>query len=259
MLSILSPAKKLDFTPPKLGIESSVPKFREQAIMLAKTAEKLSVEEIKNLMQISNNLAELNKLRFENFTNLPQQESSKQAALAFAGDTYKGLNAQSLSIDQLNYAQSKIRILSGIYGVLRPLDLIQPYRLEMGSKLVNTEGKNLYQFWKEKITKSLLKELESHKNHVIINLASLEYFKAVDDKLLKDRIVTPQFFEKRSGQLKNISFYSKRARGAMARFIITNQVDNPKYLKDFDLDGYIYDKQSSITIRPVFFRDQEIS
>jgi cytoplasmic iron level regulating protein YaaA (DUF328/UPF0246 family) len=209
-------------------------------------------------MGISDDLAKLNKTRFKVFQEAPSQELTKQAALTFAGDTYRGLDANSFSEENLKFAQQNIRILSGLYGVLRPLDLIQPYRLEMGANFSTPNSKNLYTFWKNKITRSLSNELMDHKFQKIINLASVEYFKAVDSKVFNEQIITPKFLEKRGSDYKNISFYSKYARGAMARFIIKNQIEDPKNLKDFNQDGYCYEKSLSTPENP-FFLQRELN
>ena len=232
MLAVISPAKKLDFEP-VLDIGESVPKFQKDANTLAKVARNLSVSDLRNMMKISEDLASLNRKRFQSFSDEPETYKTKQAAFAFAGDTYTGLDAQSFTSHDLSYAQDHLRILSGLYGVLRPLDRIQPYRLEMGRNLVTNSGKTLYAYWDERIGS----ELDFVSDGVIINLASNEYFKAAGKKMTS-RIITPSFKEERDGTLKMIGFFAKKARGAMARYIVQNRVKSTDSLKDFNSYGY---------------------
>ena len=232
MLAVISPAKKLDFEP-VLDIGESVPKFQKDANTLAKVARNLSVSDLRNMMKISEDLASLNRKRFQAFSDEPETYKTKQAAFAFAGDTYTGLDAQSFTSRDLSYAQEHLRILSGLYGVLRPLDRIQPYRLEMGRSLVTDSGKTLYAYWDDRIGS----ELDYVSDGVIINLASNEYFKAAGKKMAS-RIITPNFKEERDGTLKIISFFAKKARGAMARYIVQNRVKSIEGLKDFNSYGY---------------------
>jgi len=232
MLAVISPAKKLDFKP-VLDIGESVPKFQKDANTLVKVARNLSVSDLRNMMKISEDLASLNRRRFQAFSDEPETYKTKQAAFAFAGDTYTGLDAQSFTSRDLSYAQDHLRILSGLYGVLRPLDRIQPYRLEMGRSLVTDSGKTLYAYWDDRIGS----ELDYVSNGVIVNLASNEYFKAAGKKMAS-RIITPSFKEERDGTLKMISFFAKKARGAMARYIVQNRVKSIEGLKAFDGYGY---------------------
>lgn len=234
MLSVISPAKKLNFDE-VLDVKDSSPKFQKDANYLAKIARTLSVSDLKNMMKISEELAVLNQKRFQAFSDQPEEYKTKQAALAFAGDTYTGLDAGNLSSQELDYAQDHLRILSGLYGVLRPLDRIQPYRLEMGRKIETDLGSSLYSYWGDRIGA----ELDLISNGVIINLASTEYFKATG-KNMKSKIITPSFKEERNGTLKMIGFFAKKARGSMARFMIQNNIKNSDELKDFNIDGYSY-------------------
>lgn len=232
MLAVISPAKKMDFEPVD-GIGSSTPDFVSDANTLAKHARKLSVSDLRAMMKISEDLATLNRERFQAFSDTPEDRATKQAAFAFAGDTYTGLRADSLSSDDLEYAQDHLRILSGLYGVLRPLDRIQPYRLEMGRKLATKAGNTLYAYWDDRIGAAL----DAASDGVIVNLASNEYFKATGKKMTS-RVITPAFKEEREDGLKMIGLFAKKARGAMARFIVQNRIETVEGLKDFNTDGY---------------------
>lgn len=235
MLAVLSPAKSLDFNPAPEGTAHSLPDFQADANRLVQIAKKLNVEDLRKLMKISEDLAQLNVNRFKSFAKASTEENAKQAALAFTGDTYQGFQAWDLDADQLAYAQDHVRIMSGLYGVLRPLDLIQPYRLEMGSRLENKEGKNLYAYWGTRLGKALD---QASGGDAVINLASNEYFKAASAKTMKSRVITPEFKEEKGNELKMVGFYAKRARGAMARYMVENRVDQIDGLKDFNTDGY---------------------
>ena len=206
-------------------------------------------------MKLSDKLALLNFDRFQQFETPFTPKNARQAVLAFTGDVYQGLDPDSLSNDDFQYAQKHLRILSGLYGVLKPLDLIQAYRLEMGTKFVNQSGKNLYEFWGETLNQHVAKELAKQDNSVLVNLASNEYFKALKAKSLDNRIITPTFKDFKNGQYKMISFFAKKARGLMTRFIIQNQIDHPEGLKDFNLEGYYFDKKSSSEDNLIFLRD----
>ena len=245
MISILSPAKKLNFDTMTRNCESSQPRFKKEANKLATIASKLNSTELSKLMKISPNLAELNKKRFDQFLETPSLSQSKQAAFAFAGDTYVGLSAEDINPEHDVFFQNNIRILSGIYGILRPFDLIQPHRLEMGSRLINDKGSNLYEFWNDTLARYLETELESHSDKTLINLASEEYFKALTfAKEQKLKVITPKFFEIKNGEYKLISFYAKKARGLMARFIVNNKITDPIDIKDFNLEGYKFENIS---------------
>lgn len=251
MLAVLSPAKKLDFEPVE-NIPFSRPEFQSQANELVAVARALSSPDLQKLMKISTALADLNKMRFRTFAPASDDLNSKQAVLAFAGDTYIGLEAGSLDRDEMAYAQDHLRILSGLYGVLRPLDRIQPYRLEMGSRLANGNGRNLYAFWGDRIGQALDRAADGGD---VINLASSEYFKAANAGKMTSRVITPAFKEERDGALKMIGLFAKRARGAMARFLVQNRVDCLEGLKDFDAGGYRFRVDLSTETTPVFTRN----
>ncbi|MDZ7711458.1 MAG: peroxide stress protein YaaA [Roseovarius sp.] len=254
MLVVVSPAKKLDMTPVD-GIRATRPAFDAEARELAEVARRLDAEGLKKLMKISDNLARLNAERFAEFGHMPE----KPAALAFAGDTYQGLEAGSLDADEMAWAQDHFRILSGLYGVLRPLDAIQPYRLEMGSRLATERGRTLYDYWGDRIARALKTQASEIGADTLVNCASQEYFGAVDLSALGLRVITPVFMEERGGAPKVVSFYAKRARGAMARFIIQNRLTDPESLTDFDTGGYRHAPELSAPDRPVFLRDQPAS
>ncbi|RKT32476.1 hypothetical protein BXY70_1814 [Roseovarius halotolerans] len=249
MLVVVSPAKKMN-TDPVPGIEPTRPAFQAQADELAEVAQGLSVDDLRKLMKISENLARLNRDRFCGFEDLPE----KPAALTFAGDTYLGLEASSLDADELAWAQDHFRILSGLYGILRPLDAIRPYRLEMGSRLKTEKGRTLYDYWGDRIAGALNEQAQAVRSDVLVNCASQEYFGAVDLDALKLRVITPVFMEEKPGGPKIVSFYAKRARGAMARFIIQHRLTDPEALCDFDTGGYRYVAAMSSPARPVFLR-----
>lgn len=233
MLIVVSPAKKLDMTPVE-NIEPTAPDFAGETSELTSLAAHLSVADLRRLMKISEQLARINADRYAKFDSLPE----KPAVFSFAGDTYQGLDVASLDPDALQWAQSHLRILSGLYGLLRPLDAVRPYRLEMGSRLQNPHGKNLYAFWGDKIAQALNAQARATKTDVLVNCASKEYFDAVDRKTLNLKVITPVFYEKKDGTHKIVSFYAKRARGAMARYIIERRLRDPEGLKDFDSGGY---------------------
>lgn len=240
MICLLSPAKTLDFSPLDRPLPCTRPDFLGDTSRLVKRARELDHGDLRELMGISDKLADLNHQRFREFRLRPRAEDGKPAALAFQGDVYLGLDAATLERDDLVYAQEHVRILSGLYGVLRPLDRIQPYRLEMGSRLANERGKDLYEFWGDRLSKVLNRELRGRHARVVVNLASNEYFKAVDLGRLKARVVTPVFKEIKDGEAKVISFVAKRSRGAMARWIIQERMQGPEAIRGFDLGGYRY-------------------
>ncbi|WP_324752636.1 peroxide stress protein YaaA [Roseovarius sp. Pro17] len=248
MLVVISPAKKLDMSP--TDASATVPGFTKDANALAKVAGKLSQSDLQDLMDISADLAKLNVERFAEFGDM----DSKPAALAFAGDTYQGLEAGSLDADEMAWAQDHLRILSGLYGLLRPLDAIQPYRLEMGSKLKTPKGKSLYEYWGDRIAEALNRHAADVKGDVLVNCASQEYFGAVDRDALKLRVITPVFLEDKGGTPKIVSFYAKKARGAMARFIIQNRLTDADALLDFDTGGYKHSPNLSEKDKPAFLR-----
>ncbi len=230
--------------------------MQSQTAQLAKIAKGLSAQDLKDLMHISDNLAALNAQRFKTFTLKGQSNSAGPAALTFNGDVYGGLDARSLDKNALEFAQDNLRILSGLYGVLRPLDALQPYRLEMGIKLANPKGKSLYDFWGNQISLRLNATLKGHKHHSVINLASNEYFKAVDKKALTAPVISPRFVEVKDGKARVLSFYAKRARGLMARWIIEGRIDAPDDIFGFESEGYRYDGDNSTDAVPVFSRPQ---
>lgn len=255
MLTVISPAKKLDFDGFDPQITPTFPDFQDDAFSLSKTARRLSVANLRKLMSISEALAKLNQTRFKAFEEHPTPDTIKSAALAFAGDTYIGLEAATFDADEMEYAQNHLRILSGLYGLLRPMDQIQPYRLEMGSRLVTRRGKNLYQYWGKRLSETLNAEAEKTQTDTLLNCASVEYFTAVDRDALKLNVITPMFMEESATDRKIVSFYAKRARGAMARFVMQNRIVNAEGLKDFDIGGYTYRPDLSSESKPVFTRD----
>lgn len=238
MLSLLSPAKSLDFESPATSKIYTQPIFQQEALELVEQLKLLAPQDICQLMKISDKLGSLNAARFQDWQLPFTTQNAKPAALAFTGDVYAGLDATSLDDNALEFAQNHLAILSGLYGLLKPMDLIQPYRLEMGTKFANKRGKDLYSFWQPQLTAELKKRLEEQETPVLINLASQEYFKSVNTKQLNMPIITPVFKDWKNDQYKIISFYAKRARGLMARFIVENKIDRPEDLKHFDSDGY---------------------
>jgi cytoplasmic iron level regulating protein YaaA (DUF328/UPF0246 family) len=254
MLFVISPAKRLDFTPAPEGLPATKAELQADMASLARTARNLTAADLKRLMGISDDLARLNRERFQAFD--PKSDEGLQAALAFAGDVYVGLDARSFSSADFAYAQDHLRILSGLYGVLRPLDRIQPYRLEMGTQLHTRRGTSLYDFWGARIAKALNAAAEGQADRSLINLASQEYFGAIDRKALKLPLVTCNFKEEKDGELKIVSFYAKAARGLMARYAVLNRVDRPEGLKDFDLGGYRFQPSLSKPGEWIFTRPQ---
>jgi cytoplasmic iron level regulating protein YaaA (DUF328/UPF0246 family) len=256
MLLVLSPAKSLDYENPAPIEEHTLPDFISESAQLIGILRKYSLSEIAQLMSLSDKLAALNVARYEQWSKKFTDENSKQAIFAFNGDVYEGLDAPTLAKKSLKFAQEHVRVLSGLYGVLRPLDLMQAYRLEMGTSLQNPKGKDLYGFWGDKVTNHLNDELATHKTKVLLNLASDEYFKVVKSAQLAGEVISPVFQDEKAGQYKIISFYAKRARGLMTRFILDHQIDRPDDLKDFDLEGYRYAPKESSPSKPVFRRKQ---
>ncbi|PRY21228.1 hypothetical protein CLV78_110102 [Aliiruegeria haliotis] len=255
MLVVISPAKRLDWS--ETGdLPTTQPDLLEEANRLAVTARRLSGPKLQALMGISADLAKLNRQRFAAFAETPDPPVTRPAAFAFAGDTYAGLEARTLDAEELAYAQRHLRILSGLYGVLRPLDDIQAYRLEMGSRLKTRRGATLYDFWGDRLSKSLNETAEEVGTRTLVNCASQEYFGAVDQRALKLRVITPTFLEDRPGGPKIVSFWAKKARGAMARFVVQNRVSDPDGLRDFTAGGYAWDASRSEPDRPVFLRSE---
>jgi cytoplasmic iron level regulating protein YaaA (DUF328/UPF0246 family) len=254
MLIVLSPAKTLDFeTPSRISLHSQ-PEFIAEADKLVSQLARMSPSAIGNLMKISEPLAALNAARFGSWAPVAAPGNARQAMLAFNGDVYEGLNAGTFTQPQIEYAQTHIRILSGLYGLLRPLDLIQPYRLEMGTPLKTSRGNNLYAYWGRLITDALNCELEAHRGRVLVNLASEEYFKSLKASLLEGEIVTPVFEDWKDGRYKVISFFAKRARGLMARYAAQKRIKRVESLKKFDLEGYAFDESASIETSWIFRR-----
>ena len=254
MLFLLSPAKSLDYETPVGDVPHTLPQFAAQSAELIEVLRPKSPQQIAELMDLSDALAALNVARYAAWTPKFTAENAKQAILAFNGDVYDGLDAKSLSAEALSWAQQHVCILSGLYGVLRPLDRMQPYRLEMGTALANPKGKNLYAFWGAQIAEHLNQKLAKDTTPVIVNLASQEYFKAVDLKTLKARVIECVFEDYKGGQYKIISFFAKRARGLMARYATLNQVNHPDGLRAFDMDGYAFAPAASSPDRLVFRR-----
>lgn len=252
MLIVVSPAKKLNFEVPAPVETHTTPEFLDISKKLIKDLQKLNATDVSKLMKISEKLGELNFERFQTFKTPFTLKNSKQAAFAFKGDTYIGLDIESFSKKQLTYSQKHFRILSGLYGLLKPLDLIQPYRLEMGTNFGIQGSKNLYEVWKKTLTQKLKQELKKEK--ILINLASKEYFSAIDFDALDAKVITPVFKEKKNGVLKIISFNAKRARGLMSQYIIKNEVKTIDGLKDFNLDKYKYNKSLSKESELIFTR-----
>ncbi len=253
MLFIISPAKTLDFSKSTVG-NHSIPQLLGQSGILIDELKTKDAAAIKSLMKVSDKIAELNVARYKAFTTPFTLENSKQALLAFKGDVYLGLDAVSFDEKDLGYAQEHLRILSGLYGILKPLDLMQPYRLEMGTRLQNERGKNLYEFWGERITELLNQELKQQKKQIIVNLASKEYFKAVKQKALQAEVYNIAFKENKGDQYKIVAFFAKKARGMMCHYAVKNQITQVEDLKGFDYDGYFFNADLSSEKDWVFTR-----
>jgi cytoplasmic iron level regulating protein YaaA (DUF328/UPF0246 family) len=253
MIVVISPSKTLDFSGKSKG-EYTIPDFLENSIELLKVLCKLTVSEIAELMDLSEKLAVLNYRRYHDFSIPFTLENSRQAIYAFKGDVYEGLDAEAFTQEDIKYAQSHLRIISGLYGLLRPLDLIQPYRLEMGIKLSNQNYKNLYEYWGNKITVKLNELLKTGGNNLLVNLASTEYFKVLNPKLFNARLVTPLFKERKNREYKVIPIFAKKARGLMASYIIKHRVENSDGIKQFREDGYGFNPNLSTETELVFTR-----
>ena len=256
MLTVLSPAKKLSNECYSDTESPQPPQFLNQSEELVAQLKQMDPVDLMSLMGISENLATLNWERMQAWNKSFKPDNSREAVYSFQGDTYIGLDAETLGSDDLQFAQDNIRILSGLYGILRPLDLMMPYRLEMGTKLKNRLGNNLYEYWNDRLAHSFNKELKSHGRNIVINCASVEYFKSIDRPALGAKVITPQFKEIKEGKLRMISFFAKRARGMMARFIIQNRIENEKDILAFNLGGYTFDYSLSTPLEPVFTRPQ---
>lgn len=249
MKIILSPSKALNFDK-KLIPNHTTPKFLDNSCVLINQLKQLSKEDISSLMRLSANLTELNYDRYQEFTTPFTPDNAKPAAYAFTGNVYDGLSFSELEKTDIEYAQNNLRILSGLYGILKPLDLMQPYRLEMGTRLKNSKGKNLYEFWGSKISEYL----NAEESDLIINLASNEYSKVIDKKILNSNIISPSFKEYRNGKYKMLMAYVKKARGLMANYIIKNKIEDAESIKNFDIDNYFYNEKLSTPSEPVFTR-----
>ena len=250
MLVVISPAKKLDYSSSIEAPLLSQPALLDHAEELSQGLKKLAPQDVSSLMHLSDKLGTLNYERFQEWQTPFNTDNARAAVLAFKGDVYQGLDADNMSAADLHWAQDHLRILSGLYGVLRPLDLMQAYRLEMGTKFANSRGKDLYQFWGDIITA----ELNQVGSSVLVNLASNEYFKSVRKKEITARIVTPVFMDKKDDKYKIISFYAKKARGMMSRYIIQNRITKIEQINQFDTDGYLYNAALSEADAPVFLR-----
>ena len=257
MLIVLSPAKSLDYKTPALVKTSTLPEFVTESAKLIANLKKLAPQEISNLMGLSDQLAALNVGRYRDWSKKFTVENSKPAIYAFNGDVYDGFDVASLDAKSIAFAQDHIRILSGLYGALRPLDLMQPYRLEMGTSLNNVRGKDLYAFWGDRVTNSLRDVLDKQKKPVLLNLASEEYFKVLQAKDLDCPVISPVFQDAKDGKYKIISFYAKRARGLMARYVVENRIGDPVELQGFNLDGYRYYAADSSPNKPIFRRPEK--
>jgi cytoplasmic iron level regulating protein YaaA (DUF328/UPF0246 family) len=254
MLIVLSPAKTLDFESPIKVNKTTEPDFIPRSAELISTLRTMPPAQIGSLMSISDSLAQLNVARYASWSKKFTADNSRPAILAFDGDVYEGLDARSLNARQLDWAQKHLRILSGLYGLLRPLDLMQPYRLEMGTRLATKRGKDLYAFWGDQITEALNESLTVAKAQALVNLASEEYFKSVKPAKLDRPVITPVFEEWKGGGYKIVSFFAKRARGLMARYAIEHKLSKPEQLKDFDSEGYAFDTKASNEARWIFRR-----
>ncbi|RPH42545.1 MAG: peroxide stress protein YaaA [Burkholderiales bacterium] len=255
MLIVLSPAKTLDYTSPVLDVEPSKPEFSADARRLIARLRELTPAQVASLMDLSDPLAALNVGRYAAFRAAPRPEAVRPAVLAFDGDVYDGLGARTLDAASLDVVQRRVRILSGLYGVLRPLDAMQPHRLEMGTRLENERGRDLYAFWGERPAKALKRALRDAGGGTLVNLASEEYFRSVDLAALRAPVVQPVFQDRRGDAWKVISFNAKRARGAMTRWAIDRRIDQPQALKDFDADGWAFDAGASDERTWVFRRE----
>ncbi|TNE74941.1 MAG: peroxide stress protein YaaA [Gammaproteobacteria bacterium] len=256
MLMVISPAKTLDYESPLATERFTQPDFLDDACELIDQLKELEPHQVSNLMGISDKLGQLNADRFQSWHTPFTPDNARQAILAFKGDVYTGLNAEDFSEEDFDFAQNHLRMLSGLYALLRPLDLMQPYRLEMGTKFENKRGKDLYAFWGNIITDEINRLLDND-DGVLVNLASNEYFKSVKKKALNGRLITPQFKDFKNGQYKMISFYAKKARGLMCRYAIQNRITQADDLKAFDLEGYYFSEEQSDTNNWVFLREEQ--
>ena len=257
MLALISPAKTLDYESALPTDIHTLPRLLEHSQELIDVSRHLSATDIANLMSVSEKIAKLNVERFNDWQPEFNFSNARQALFAFKGDVYTGLDAYALGEQAIAYAQQHLRMLSGLYGLLRPLDLMMPYRLEMGTKLKNPRGHNLYEFWGENITQLINADLEQANSELLVNIASDEYYKSVKPGKIKAQIIKPVFLDQKNGKYKVISFYAKKARGLMARYIVENRLNQAEDLKSFNLDGYYYDAESSLKGELVFKRDEQ--
>jgi cytoplasmic iron level regulating protein YaaA (DUF328/UPF0246 family) len=257
MIILLSPAKTLDFENPAVEKTCTEPEFLSLSKNLIARLSKMSNEEISKLMGISDKLAALNSERYKSWNVKHESKNSKQAILAFKGDVYEGMKAWDYTKEDFIYAQKNLRMLSGLYGLLRPLDLIQPHRLEMGTVYANPAGKDLYAFWGDRLCNTLNRELKASGSRFLINLASQEYFKSTQPKNLEGEIVSPIFKDEKNGKFKIISFYAKKARGMMASHLIKNRIDSIDGLRKFNNSGYQFESSESTDLQPVFLRSEQ--
>ena len=245
MIAVLSPAKTFNEKPQQYSLNTTTPDYLNDSQKLVTKLKKQSIKSLEGLMSVNRKIAQLNKQRYENWTLPFTEENAKPAAYLFRGEVYIGLDTASMTTDEMAFAQKNLRILSGMYGLLRPMDLIQPYRLEMGTQLKINRKNNLYEFWGDQLAEQLNKEVKSHRYKVIVNLASEQYVQSVQTKALTLPLITPTFKEDRNGVLKSIHVYAKRARGLMARYIINNRIENPEDMKSFDVDRYEFSPEHS--------------
>ncbi|MBJ8439339.1 peroxide stress protein YaaA [Acinetobacter junii] len=257
MLALISPAKTLDYTTALPTDTHTQPRLLEQSQQLIDVCRKLSATEIASLMTVSEKIANLNVERFRDWNAEFDFSNARQALFAFKGDVYTGLDAYHLKDHDIDFAQQHLRMLSGLYGLLRPLDLMMPYRLEMGTKLKNSRGNNLYEFWGRIITDQINQDLAEIDAKLLVNLASDEYYKSVNEKKIQAEIIKPVFLDQKNGKYKVISFYAKKARGLMARYLIENKLSQVEQLKAFDSEGYYFDAESSSDKELVFKRDEQ--
>lgn len=257
MFALISPAKTLDYESTLPTDEHTLPRLLDHSQQLIDVSRKLSASEIAKLMSVSEKIANLNVERFRDWQSDFDLSNARQAIFAFKGDVYTGLDAYSLTQADLEYAQRHLRMLSGLYGLLRPMDLMMPYRLEMGTKLANPRGHNLYEFWEDEITQLINQDLSEAKSDLLVNIASDEYYKSVKESKIKAEIIKPVFLDQKNGKYKVISFYAKKARGLMARYIIENKPNTVDDLKSFNTDGYYFDAESSLKGELVFKRDEQ--
>ena len=259
MLALISPAKTLDYESTLPTDAHTLPRLLDQSQQLIDVSRKLSATEIAKLMTVSEKIATLNVARFNDWNQDFNFSNARQAIFAFKGDVYTGLDAYALADQEIAYTQQHLRMLSGLYGLLRPLDLMMPYRLEMGTKLANPRGHNLYEFWGNIITDLINEDLAEVKSELLVNIASDEYYKSVKESKIKADIIKPVFLDQKNGKYKVISFYAKKARGLMARYIIENKIERAEDLKSFNTDGYYFDAESSLKGELVFKRDEQVA